>query len=356
MAVTLNRVKQVYDYLEEHGLENTIKEFNISRSTIERYERLLENYKNIEEGEDKKQKNNLKEKGETDITFSEVLSNKKETEISWREICDHGEKGQNLEGKANPSQDYVYIDMKNVKEPIVILNLCDLHFGSAGTSYKMLRKFTDEILSIPNLYVVLTGDVLEMAIKLRGAREVTEQMLSPNMQYAFLRSWLEEMKHKILWATWDNHVVEREDKYLGFSVYQDVVGRQNSIIYHDGIGYADLIVGSQEYNFVTSHKFQGRSIYNPVHGQQRYMKFEGQDREIAMSGDSHVPAFSWFFDGPTERVAINGGTLNLNSIYAKRYYSLFTMPYFPCIELYPDEHLFQPYPSIQRYLKVKGRR
>jgi len=281
-----------------------------------------------------------------------VRSTKRTSKLNWRKMINVMEKVKEMKSSASYSQNFANIEI-DTKEPILVVNLADLHIGASGTDYKMLVKLTDEILNTPNLYVALNGDLLETAINLRNVKEVTGQLIDPEAQMDFLATWLHEIKHKVLWAVWDNHTVMREEKVTGFSMYKKIIGKEKAIIYSDGICHIDLKVGDETYKIVSSHRFTGRSLLNPTHGQQRQMRFESPDREIAMSGDSHKVGFSWYYDGNIERVAMNSGTLHTNSGYAKRHFSLFTIAKFPCIELYPDEHLFVPYQSVKVWKKVK---
>ena len=279
-----------------------------------------------------------------EIRGVEINADKKVSDIHWRELSNFMKHKQDVNRKASYSQDFANIEIKTDK-PACLLNLCDIHFGANGVDYELLEAYTDEIIKTEGLYVVLTGDLLETAIRMRNVKEVVNQ-LEPELQIAFLESWLDDIKDKVLWATWDNHTASREESVTGFSVYKRIIGKEKQIVYHNGIGYVDLKVGEVTYKFVTSHKFNGRSMLNALHGQQRYMRFEAIDREIAMSGDSHKVGFAWYYDGDMERLAINGGTLHVNSGYAKRYFSLFSIPEFPCVVLYPDEKLFVPFKNL----------
>lgn len=281
-----------------------------------------------------------------------ITEDKKFQDFNWREVNKWIQEGQKLQSNASFAQNFAKINI-NTNKPILLVNICDWHIGARGTDYSLLEKLTDEILNTKGLYIALTGDMLETAIKLRGVKEVAGQIIEPDMQINFLASWLDEVKHKILWSTWDNHTVQREENQSGFSVYKRIIGLEKAIIYHNGIGHVDLTIGEQTYKIVSSHKFIGRSYLNRTHGQQRYMRFDGQDRELALSGDSHQVGYSWYYDGDIERLAINGGTLHTQSGYAQRYFSLFTIPKFPCVELFPDEHLMIPYQTIGAWKKSK---
>ena len=95
---------------------------------------------------------------------------------------------------------------------------------------------------------------------------------------------------------------------------------------------------------------------NPTHAGSRYLRFQGIDREGALMGDIHQAAYASYFDGPRRRFSMVAGTLNINSLYANRYFSIFTVPEFPCIELAHDIHEFTIFGSLgqwQRHKRVK---
>jgi len=282
-----------------------------------------------------------------------VQDDKKLQSYNWRDISKWIQQGQEIHHNTSFSQDQANIKI-DTNEPILIINIGDWHIGAKGTDYSLLEKYTEEIINTPNLYVIINSDMLETAINMRNVKEVTGQIIDPEMQYHFLTSWLKEIKHKIIAATWDNHTVMREEKNSGVSLYKRIIGLENGIIYHNGIGLADLTVGEQTYKLLHTHFFKGNSIYNDLHGHMRAMKFTFQDREIAMAGHTHKPAYTTYYDGNVRRLALNGGSLHTNSGYAKRFHSLFAIPQFPCFELYPNTHLFQPYMSIGEWKKVKA--
>lgn len=273
-----------------------------------------------------------------------VTSTKTVGEMNWREAVEYVQSGQKLFNKAKSSDTIgtVHID---TDEPIYVLVLGDAHFGSWGTDYDVLKQITDEILNTPNLYVMLIGDLLQMSIKLRGVLEVSDNALPPKFQMMLLDSWLNEIKHKVICSTWDNHSVMREEDVTGYSKYAEIFERVT--MYFNGIGHLDLKVGDEVYKIAVSHFFRGYSIDNPCHGAMRYMRRQGIDREIAMAGDSHVPGIIKYIDGEKTRCALNSGTAQTNSGYAKRFFSLFTHPVFPVLKLDPKEHKFTPYWNLK---------
>jgi hypothetical protein len=85
-----------------------------------------------------------------------------------------------------------------------------------------------------------------------------------------------------------------------------------------------------------------------------YLIREGYDREIAMAGDSHVPGLQIFTHGATTKMALNAGSIQTNSGYAKRFFSLSTHPEFPGAVLFPSEHRFAPVWNVQDWVKLRG--
>lgn len=280
----------------------------------------------------------------SEVVDSQVRSNKKKADLQWREWTDHAEQTQELYRRASQTQKLADIRLGNGKQPVVLLPFSDQHIGSRGVDYKEFRRVTEEIISTPHLYVALLGDMTEFAIKLRSVAEVCAQIFGPDKQIQFMEDWFAEIKPKVAFASWENHETERSEKQVGFSFVKHLIGKD--CVYFDGIGHADVKVGKQTYKIAATHKFRGYSYMNTCHAGQRYMRFQGIDREIAMMGDIHQPAFMHYYDGPRERLSMVAGTLNVNSLYANRYFSIFTQPHYPCIELDHSEHRFTPFKSL----------
>lgn len=281
-------------------------------------------------------------------TAPETYSDKKYPKANWREMVEYVQQGQRMFRSMKGSQDMANFGIVT-DEPVYVMVVADTHFGSWGTDYELLKQVTDEILNTPNLYVVLLGDLLQMSIKLRNVLEVSDNALPPKYQLALLDSWLSEISHKIICSTWDNHSVMREEAVTGYSRYAEIFERHH--IYFNGIGHLDLTVGSQTYKMALAHFFRGYSIENPCHGGMRYMRRMANDREIAMAGDSHNPGIIKYVDGDKTRCVVNSGSAQVNSGYAKRFFSLSTNPAFPVIKLDPVKHEFTPYWTLEEALK-----
>lgn len=281
-----------------------------------------------------------------------LQSDKKIGEFNWRDALEPVKAMQQLRSKASSSQDYASIALGDGKSPVILLGFGDQHIGSYGADYDKFEKITDEIINTPNLYVALLGDYLEMAIKLRGVLEVVSQVLTPEMQEAFLESWLDEIKDKVAFATWDNHAIIRQESQAGTSSVKKILSSR--FVYHNGIGHSDLKVGDQVYKCAASHKFAGGSMFNRMHAQGRYVRQMAADRELVLMGDIHQWGFAVTEDGGLERCYVTGGTLHTNSGYAKRFFSLHTAPYYPCVVLHHDQHKMVPFQSVEQALRYIG--
>jgi hypothetical protein len=277
--------------------------------------------------------------------------NKKTGDTNWREWVPAMKGMQALKRKGSWSQEEAFIELGDGKSPVALAPFSDQHMGAWSTNYDELVRFTDELLTTPNLYIGLLGDYGHYAIKLRNVLEVADNLLPPEQQTDFLESWFNEIWGRVAFATWENHGVERQEKQAGESSTKRLLSRK--VTYFNGIGHITIKVGNQEYNGAVSHVFRGRSIENPCHAQMRYMRREGITCEFAMQGDTHTPGMIKYTDGAKTRVAINTGSLQQNSGYAKRYFSLTTHPVYPILVFHHDKHLITPYWSIAEWLAAK---
>ena len=282
---------------------------------------------------------------------SRIITNKQVPECDFFEWSGKLVDLQKMKKKSSISQDFAEIQVLTDK-PILVVGMADTHIGSWGTDYELLMRITVELVETAGIYIILLGDLGQYSIKLRSVLEVSDNIVPPELQTGIIASWLDYISPKVLAATWDNHGIMRQEAQIGESPLKNMLGKR--FVYHNGIGHIDLKVGEELYKLAVSHKFQGRSYLNPVHSQQRYTRMEGGDREVVMSADTHVPAIGAWFDGPTKKFATNAGTTQLNSGYAKRFFSLFSMPDFPALMFYPTEHRIVPFMSVGDWAAATG--
>mgnify|MGYP003575779059 CR=1 FL=1 len=266
-------------------------------------------------------------------------------DFHWRDAALAAKRMQYVAASARTSQEFATIELPVGGRDPFVLFLSDTHIGDWGTDYDLFARITDEILETPDLYVALLGDLANMAIRLRGVAEVTGgSQLPPELQIKFLESWLNDIAHKVAFATWDNHGVEREEQGSGFSGIKALLARR--VVYFGGIGHPDILVGDQRYQFAVSHKFRGSSVDNPCYAPMRYLRQEAPDRELAAMGDYHVPGIIKYTHGGRDRVAVNCGSTQTGSVYARRHFSLFTRDAMPGVRLSTDSHCITPYYAV----------
>jgi hypothetical protein len=281
-----------------------------------------------------------------------ITDNSLQREFNWREWNNWIKRGQTLRRRAKGSPEEEPEISFESDHNVAFIVLGDAHIGAWSTDHDLFERITDEILSIPNLYIALMGDMAHMAIKLRNVVEVGDNLLPSDLQLLYLESWLYEMQDRILFATWGNHEVERAEAQAGVNPFGELYKR-TCRHYFNGIGHVTISVNGIPYNIAASHHFQGRSIYSPVHGAQRYLTFNGNDRDIAIAGDSHVPGVMKFVHGTDDRLAVNCGSIQTMSGYAQRYFSLITHPRFPVIVLDNEQKDFWAHWSVREYLKCQ---
>lgn len=270
--------------------------------------------------------------------------NHKQAEFDWREWAEWAQHGQKLKAKGSRTQNEEAVFELGDGKPIILATFSDQHIGAWGCDYSLFCKITDEIVNTPNLYMVMLGDETEHAIRLRSVLEVTSQIFTPEIQERFIEAWIREVDHKIAWAGWSNHGIERQEKLAGSSVLKNLISRHAT--YFNGLAHVRLKVGKQEYKVASNHKFAGNSMYSRVHGPKRYIRMEAPDRDIVLQGDLHTPELDMYHEGGKMHVAITTGSLHTHSGYGQRHFSLLTIPAYPCIVLYPDEHKMVPFWSI----------
>lgn len=273
-----------------------------------------------------------------------VIADKKVGEFDWREWAEWAKQGQKLKKKASFSQEEATFTLGDGTSPIILATFSDQHIGSWGADYDLFTQITKEIVETPNLYMVMLGDETEHAIKLRSVLEVCSQIFAPEIQEQFIEAWAKEVNHKIAWAGWSNHGIERGEKQAGSSVLKNILSRHAT--YFNGLAHVTINVGTQQYKVASNHKFRGNSMYSRVQGPKRYIRMEAPDRDIVLQGDLHTPELDVYYEGGMQHVAITTGTLHLNSGYAKRYFSLMTIPAYPCVVLDPHTHQKTPFWTI----------
>jgi hypothetical protein len=279
-----------------------------------------------------------------------VYLDKKVGGFNWRDSIPLIKSLQKFRKDASWSQQTATIRVGDGTGPIGLMMLADTHIGAMGTDYDLFVTLTDIIVNTPNLFFALIGDEVEWAVRLRSVAEICAQVLDPQQQQEFLKSWLEEVRSKMLFATWSNHSTDRSEQAIGTCPIKNILA--DKVPFFSGIGHAFVQVGTEQYNIAASHRFKGVTQTDCTAGCKRYLRVEWTEGEIAIQGDCHRSGVSIYNEGNRNLIAMSAGTLNIHSGFAARNFSIYTSSAFPVLALYPDEHVAIPYYNIDTYLKA----
>jgi len=265
-----------------------------------------------------------------DLTFT----NREVLDFELQDFYDVYESKQSLDKKTNTNQRVLNAKI-DTKKPIILQFISDLHIGNPSINIQRFKDLTEYILDTENLYVGLLGDNLDTYFASAFmSKPYSKQIFPAKQQIMMLDKWLNKINHKILFATWDNHSIEREERRIGWSPVAELQAKYAP--YFDGIGRVNLTVGEQEYEIVVSHAFKGKSKYNPLHGLMSFCREQVQTGDVYAQGDKHQCSFAHQTIGDKDRVFIMTGTLEENDDFTERYFSLFPKMEMPAVVLFND--------------------
>jgi transposase-like protein len=258
-------------------------------------------------------------------------------------------------------KDYAKIAIK-ANRPIAVMKGADFHLGGLDVSYGALLDHYKFLLQEEGFYMQLFGDDINMMIvhKTVGARH---DILSPNKQCELISSMVDELvdRQKLISMCWGNHSDEFAERTSGLSLLKLLVAHK--IPYFRGVGYIDLVVGSQTYPMAFTHKMRFNSFMNQLHGNKRmeqmHTEFFGPGRPIAreyITAHTHYPAYSVEGNLPSDRVwYVKVGTFKCDCLFSQRYYGQGRIGV-PTTVYFPDrfEHIVFPTPyEAYRYMNGK---
>lgn len=275
----------------------------------------------------------------TRTPVTQIIDDKKMGITNWKEYISLAKTRRELHQKSSFSQDAANIRIKTEHDFVILAPISDMHLGSIATDYEKFLEITDLILNVPNFYVVIIGDETDNFVSFRNKLAMHQQIFSPDEQDAILDSWLEEIAHKVLFATWGNHA-EFEEKTAGKNTVKKILNRR--VVYFNGIGKAKLTLNDIPYTIVATHKTRYFSQQNKTHGLKRLSREGIQGADLYIAGDRHDPEFSYSFEGGEWQVFIQLGTFKTDCGYSKRYFAYKTSPIMPCVILSTKEKLLTP--------------
>lgn len=140
-------------------------------------------------------------------------------------------------------------------EKIIIVFLGDVHWGSPHCNRKLLFDILRWVASTENAFILLMGDLIEMATKKSVGAGVYEQVQSPQEQIKDTIAYLQPIRHKLLGYFMGNHEF-RAKKSLGIDV-ADIIADVLKIPYLGFTKLTTVKVGEQHYDIVGTHGNSG---------------------------------------------------------------------------------------------------
>lgn len=229
---------------------------------------------------------------------------------------------------------------------IELYPLADLHIGDPTCNMELFRKWKKHILDAPNRYVVLNGDLCNVALK-NSKSDIYSDTMTPESQIEFLRNELYPIRDRILAATTGNHEnrVKRETgidvvKYL--FTYLDIADR-----YKPSGAFLKVRFGKNE-----KGKEQAYVIYlshvtsSSLPTVERFCgNLDGVD--CFVFSHTHKPLAR-----PISKVVVDPRN---NKVTQKDCYILITASFTTWFKSYGQAKSFQPQSNASGYFRLSGR-
>ena len=315
MAISNEKLREILDFCQLYGKEKAAEKIDIPLETLNRYLRDAKTRGLIspEEKFDIEQNKGVELNDESGI---ERETFKLPKPANWRELIDIAQKHKEIREKNSYGKTAATVKIKD--KNAIIMFVGDLHLGADGTDYNLFLELTEYIKN-NNIYVVLLGDEIDSFMtSFRNASAVFGQILSPKEQHMLLADWLNEVAPWLLCASWGNHNDGMIEKLIGFGLTSRI--KEKFVDYFGGIGKLKIKIGTQEYEFGLTHKFNRKSVYNPLHGAYT-MARELMEGDLFANAHYHEPAIGVFKIREKLVPAIQTGTLKTNDAYGKRYFT-----------------------------------
>lgn len=146
------------------------------------------------------------------------------------------------------------------RQDIAIIPISDVHLGAAEHKQKEWEAFTKGILSIPNCYITLGGDLINNATR-SSVSNIFEETMRPRDQKRRMVEMLEPIKDRILCAVRGNHEARSGKDADDDPVYDIMCKLDLEHLYRENMAFLKLQFGDPKkdgrynptYMFVVTH-------------------------------------------------------------------------------------------------------
>lgn len=181
------------------------------------------------------------------------------------------------------------------EEDIIIYPLGDVHLGAAEHDAEAWEAVRKEILSQPNAYICLVGDLLNNGVK-TSISNVYEETLRPRDAKKLMVKMLEPLRDRCLCLVSGNH--ERRNKDVDNDVTYDIAAKLDlEDVYRQNIAFLNIGIGTRKDTGGANQSFcigvthgTGGGIYTgaTVNRNERFGNIDGLDCLIV--GHTHKGA------------------------------------------------------------------
>lgn len=183
-------------------------------------------------------------------------------------------------------------------EDVHIIPISDVHLGAAEHMKKEWVKFCDSIISHPNTYLILGGDLVNNAVK-SSVSNVYDETLRPRDQKRQMIEVLMPIKDRILCAVSGNHE-KRSSKDVDNDIMYDIMTKLDlEDLYRENTAYMKLKVGTGNthdkppvYTLAVTHGAGGGALSGGVINRNERYAYAVDGLDILVVGHSHKPMIS----------------------------------------------------------------
>jgi len=202
--------------------------------------------------------------------------------------------------------------------PIVILLASDIHYGSTGVRYDILKYFLDAVDELPNFYLATNGDEVDAFNAVFHPTGMTENPLPPQIQSRAIAEKLRTLdeKGKIAVLSQGNH--NRSGFAGGQDWYDSFLSGFRCPVFTSG-GLLHVDYRGAVYNGLMNHTYWGKSKLNPCNSVKRMIEYEGGgvgDIDFGWVGHVHQSDVEHFERGGKDVLAFVSGTLKQDDKWA----------------------------------------
>lgn len=183
------------------------------------------------------------------------------------------------------------IDLGMINEAEVYA-INDIHVGSPEMDLKGFKKFINYILSKDNRYVVLVGDLVNMALK-DSVSDVYGQVMNPANQIKFASELLEPIKDRILGIVGGNHE-RRLSKNTSLSPTEFIANKLGVKAFSDDELLLKIVLGKGPngkriaYGVMLHHGSGGGGRPGSALNKQEFYSMMFENVDIFVSGHVHT--------------------------------------------------------------------